>query len=172
MTQQLKILNSKETKHIHELLEQQFGYKGKLDFVFMLSEKKERIYIFTKDLAKMDISKIRIDSMGLYFASFFEDQIRLTIDGSQLLGADCTKNVLEISKKEMQVWLQGEKLTLSAMEYPPKEAPQGFVILRYQHHYLGCGKIGGDLILNYIPKTRYIHALYDDVPLTSTELDE
>jgi NOL1/NOP2/fmu family ribosome biogenesis protein len=177
MVQSLKILNSKETKQIYELLEAQYGYTGKLDAVFMLSEKKQRIYLFTRDLAKMDISRLRVDSMGLYFGTLFEGKLRLTIDGSQLIGPGCAKNVLEVSKKEMQTWLMGEKLLLSQLEHQPEEQPTDYVILRYNGHYLGCGKIGGDLILNYIPKTRYIHALYDDVtgaqpPVRSSELDE
>jgi NOL1/NOP2/fmu family ribosome biogenesis protein len=167
MVQSLKILNSKEVRNIHELLEEQFGYKGKLELVFMLSEKKQRIYLFTRDLAKMDISRLRVDSMGLYFATIFEGKLRLTIDGSQLIGPDCSKGVIDVAKKEMQAWLMGEKLLLSQLEQQPAEAPEGFVILRFGEHYLGCGKIGGDLILNYIPKTRYIHALYDDVPASS-----
>jgi hypothetical protein len=77
MVQSLKILNSKETKQIYELLEAQYGYTGKLDAVFMLSEKKQRIYLFTRDLAKMDISRLRVDSMGLYFGTLFEGKLRL-----------------------------------------------------------------------------------------------
>jgi NOL1/NOP2/fmu family ribosome biogenesis protein len=164
MTQSLKILNSKEVKRIRELLEQQYGYAGKLDVVFMLSEKKERIYIFTKDLANVDLSKLRIDTMGLYFGTFFEDKLRLTIEGTQILGNSCTKNIVELNKKEMQTWLQGEKLLLSQLEKTPEVEERAFVIMKYGNDFLGCGKIGGDLILNYIPKTRYIHALYDDVP--------
>lgn len=164
MTQNLKVLNSKETKHIYELLEQQYGYKGKLDVVFMLSEKKERIYIFTRDLEKVDLSRLRVDTMGLYFGTFFEEKLRLTIEGTQLLGPECTKNIVTLNKKEMQAWLQGEKLLLSQLETRPEVEERAFVIMRHGEDYLACGKVGGDLILNYIPKTRYIHALYDDVP--------
>lgn len=164
MPQQLKILNSKEVKHIYELLEQQYGFSGKLDVVFMLSEKKERVYIFTRDLANIDLSKLRVDSMGLYFGTFFDNKLRLTIEGSQLIGPQCTKHVFEVNKKEMQTWMMGEKLLVSQLEHKYEPEPGAFVILRHGNDYLGCGKIGGDLILNYIPKTRYIHALYDDVP--------
>jgi len=163
MTQQLKIYNSKEIKHVRELLTQQYGYTGKLDVVFMLSEKKQRLYIFTKDLASVNIEKLRIDSMGLYFGTFYEDMLRLTIEGTQLLGKECTNNIIEVNKTEMQQWMQGEKLLLNELEQKPQKIPEGFVILRHGNDYLGCGKMGGDTILNYVPKTRYIHALYDEV---------
>ena len=161
--QQLKVLNSKEVKHIYELLETQYGFTEKLDVVFMLSEKKERVYIFTRDLAGVDLSKLHVDSMGLYFGTFFDNKLRLTIEGSQLIGPRCTKHVLDITRTEMQTWMMGEKLLLSQLEHKYEPEPGAFVILRYGTDYLGCGKIGGDLILNYIPKTRYIHALYDEV---------
>lgn len=164
MVQQLKFLNSKESKHIYELLEQQFGFTGKLELIFMLAEKKERVYVFNKDLGRVVLSKLLIDSMGLYFASFFDNKIRLTIEGTQILGSQCTKNIIDVNKKEMQTWLMGEKLIISALQTPPAVEPGAFVIIRYGKDYLGCGKVAGDLILNYIPKTRYIHALYDDVP--------
>lgn len=162
MPQSLKILNSKEIKNIYELLREQYGYEGKLDVAFFLNEKKERIYIFTKDLANFDMTRLRIDTMGLYFGTFYEGKIRLTIDGSQLIGSACTKNTIEINKKEMQKWMQGEKLLFSELSDPPKEMLTGFVIFKHGEDYLGCGKITGDAILNYIPKTRYIRATYDD----------
>jgi NOL1/NOP2/fmu family ribosome biogenesis protein len=166
MVQQLKILNSKETKEIRELLLQQYGYEDKMDVVFMLSEKKQRIYLFTRDLVDFDLSRLRVDSMGLYFGTLFEGKIRLTIEGTQMIGSQCTKNVLEISKREMQVWLQGEKLELSKLDTSQAAESGEYVILRHGLDYLGCGKIGGNLILNYIPKTRYISAIFDDAPDT------
>ena len=166
MTQSLKILNSKEIKHIRELLHDQFGHEERLDVAFFLNEKKERIYIFTKDLAQFDMTRLRIDTMGLYFGTLYEGQLRLTIDGTQLIGAQCTKNVLDIDHKELQVWMQGEKLIISQLSNQPDTPLTGFVIIRYRHEngidYLGCGKVGGDTLLNYVPKTRYIRATYDD----------
>lgn len=166
MSQTLKILNSKEIKHIRELLREQFGYEDRLDVAFFLNEKKERIYIFTKDLVQFDMTRLRIDTMGLYFGTLYEGQLRLTIDGTQLIGARCTKNVLDINHKEMQIWMQGEKLVISQLSNRPETPLSGFVIMRYRHEngtdYLGCGKIGGDTLLNYVPKTRYIRATYDD----------
>jgi NOL1/NOP2/fmu family ribosome biogenesis protein len=179
MVQSLKIQNSKEIKHIYELLEKQFGCAEKLDVAFLLSEKKERLYIFTKDLANVDTSRLRIDTMGLYFGTFFDGMLRLTIEGTQLLGPHCTKHIIDVTKQEMQSWMQGEKLELSKLTLPQEPVePGAFVIIRYKHpqgssiDYLGCGKIGGDLILNYIPKTRYIHALYHDQQEQSVDSHE
>lgn len=162
MAQNLKVLNSKETKEIYSLLEKEFGYAGKLDVVFMLAEKKERIYIFTKDLVEFDLGRLRVDSMGLYFASLFRGQIRLTIEGSQMIGPSCTKNIIDVDKAEMQRWLHGEQLKLSELSTGADVEPSAFVLIRHGSDYLGCGKIGGDVILNYVPKTRYISATFDD----------
>jgi NOL1/NOP2/fmu family ribosome biogenesis protein len=168
MAQQLLIQNSKDLKHFHEQLREQFGYTGKLDLVFLYSEKKERYYAMTKDLANIDLSRLKVDSMGLYFASKAKEGIRLTIDATQLLGPHCTKNIVDLTRDEMQVWLHGEKLAVATLAHTLTAEPGAFVILRCTYDgitdYLGCGKIAGEFILNYIPKTRYVHADFDDVP--------
>lgn len=160
MPQNLSILNSKQRKRILAQLEEQYGFSGSLDYVFLLQETKQKIYLFTKDLAKLDLSDLRVDSMGLYFGAIFEGKIRLTIEGSQLVGPQAEKNIVSVGKEAMQRWMQGEKLLLSGLD--EDGFMQGdFVLLRYGDDFLGCGKVSGDAIANYIPKTRYVHALYD-----------
>lgn len=162
MTQQLRILNGKEIKEINAHLHEQFGFTGKIDSAVLRSDKHEKLFLFSRDLEMVDLQKLRIDMMGLYVAATFKGQIRLTIEGTQLFGAQCTKNILELSPWEMQLWMAGLKLKVPQLELPQKEiTPGAFVIMRCGNDYLGCGKIAGELILNYIPKTRHIHALYE-----------
>lgn len=162
MTQQLRILNGKEIKEITAHLQEQFGFTGKIDSAVLRSDKHEKIFLFTRDLEMVDLQKLRIDMMGLYVAASFKGQIRLTIEGTQLFGAQCTKNIVELSPWEMQLWLAGLKLKVPQLELAQEQiTPGAFVIMRCGNDYLGCGKISGELILNYVPKTRQIHALYE-----------
>jgi|GEM_PF-505550 len=170
MAQTLKALNSKETKGILESLQKQYGFTGHLELAYFMNEKKERVYVFTRDIEKIDAGHWRIDTMGLYFGTYYEGQLRLTIEATQMLGPLCTKHILDITKEELDTWMMGEKLALSTLKLPQEPVePGAFVIMRYRHDgfndYVGCGKIGGDVILNYVPKTRYIHAKYDS-PVT------
>lgn len=163
MSQQLVILNSKDAKKIHEQLREQYGYSGRLDAALFLHPKQEKLYLFTRDIGEFDISTLRIDAMGLYFGAYYQGQLRLTVEGSQIVGPQCTENIIEVTKQEMGRWLSGEKLQLSALEIRQDLPESGaFVIIRCGTDHLGCGKVAGDVVLNYVPKTRHIHALYDE----------
>ena len=63
---ELKILNSKEIKEIYKMIESQWGAKIKLDYGF-LRNNKGRVFIVSKDISKIDLSKLRLNSVGMYF---------------------------------------------------------------------------------------------------------
>ena len=143
----LKILNTREVKRILALLKAQWGFAHKLDYVFLMNE-KSRIFITNRDFARLQTEKLRINSVGLYFGELTHNELRLTIEGSQLIGPGAEKNVVELTEEEEYEWLRGSDLK--------KKAPKGFVILKHKTHYLGCGKAKNGNILNFVPKTRRI----------------
>ncbi len=144
--QNLKILNSRETKNIYKLLKERFSFDKTLDYSFLINN-KNRIYMINKDFSEIDIEKIRINSIGLYFGETFHNEIRLSIEGSQLIGKDCTKNILELNEKESKEWLKG-------IDIDKEVEDRGFVIIKHDKDFLGCGKAVESKILNYVPKNR------------------
>jgi NOL1/NOP2/fmu family ribosome biogenesis protein len=150
MMQNLKVLGSREIKKIHELLKKRFSFEKRLDYVFFMSN-KNRLYIINKDFSKIDLSKLRVNSVGSYFGKINKGEIRLSIEGSQLIGKDSKKNVLELEPKETKEWLRGIDLD---KEYPDK----GFIILKNNEDFLGCGKAIEGKILNYVPKNRRLRS--------------
>ena len=85
----------------------------------------------------------------MYFCEIKNDELRLSIEGTQLIGPTAKKNVVEITKEEMRSWLKGNNLQ--------KETDcKGFAIIKYGNDYLGCGKIRKNEIINFVPKTRRI----------------
>ena len=147
---ELKILNKKEIKEILNLIEKQWGAKLKLDYVF-LRNNKNRVFIVNKDISKIDLSKLRINSFGMYFCEIDKIGIRLSIEGSQLVGPKATKNITEINEKQTKQWLKGEDLEIEG-NY------SGFVILKHKNYFLGTGKFKENKILNYVGKSRRINA--------------
>jgi NOL1/NOP2/fmu family ribosome biogenesis protein len=145
--QQLKILNNKEIKEILNLIEKQWGAKLDLDYAF-LKNQKNKVFLIDKDLSKIDTSKLRINSIGMYFCET-EKGIRLSIEGSQIIGKKATKNIVEIDEQQAKQWLKGEDLEING-NY------SGFVILKHKNYFLGCGKFKEDKILNYVSKERRI----------------
>ena len=148
---ELKILNSKEIKEIYKLIENQWGAKIKLDYGF-LKNNKNRIFIIGKDISKIDISKLRLNSVGMYFCEIDNKGMRLSIEGSQLIGAKATKNVVELNEEETKKWFKGEDLEKECNDC------QGFVILKNKNDFIGTGKYSKGKILNYVSKTRRVNA--------------
>ncbi len=147
----LKILNNKEIKKILQILEAQFGFKEKLDYVFLMNQ-RNRLYIINKDLAKINLEKLRIDSIGLYFGEYKREEVRLSIEGSQMIGKKATKNVIELNDKEAEEWLTGQDITKEFKSL-------GFVILKHKKDILGCGRYKQGVILNYVPKERRLRVV-------------
>ena len=147
--QKIKILNNKEIKEILNLIEKQWDVKLNLDYVFLKTE-KDKIYLVNKDISKVDLGKLRINTIGLYFAEVKDNHIRLSIEGSQIIGPKAKKNVLELNEKEVKEWMQGNDLE--------KETNlSGFLIIKDKDDYLGCGKRRDGEVLNFIGKARRIN---------------
>jgi len=147
--QKLKILNRKEINKILKILDKQFGFKERLDYAFLLSE-KNKIYIVNRDIEQIDLSKLRPNSYGLYFAEYKEDKIRLSIEGSQLIGLRSTKNIIEPDASQARQWLKGNDLDYNGQL-------KDYVIIKHKNDFLGCGKIAPNRILNFVPKTRRLN---------------
>ena len=145
---ELKILNSKEIKEILGLIESQWEAKLKLDYVF-LKNPKNRVFIVNKDIEKIDFPKLRINSIGIYFCEIDNRGIRLSIEGSQIVGPKAAKNIIKINEEQAKSWLKGEDLEIDGN-------CSGFVILRNKNDFLGTGKFKSGRVLNYVNKSRRI----------------
>ena len=149
--QNLRVLERKDKKTFLQLLKKQFGFENKLDYTFLINN-KNKIFIINKDLANIDLEKIRLNSVGLYIAEFRNNEVRLSIEGSQLIGKKAKKNIIELDEKQAREWLKGKDIEREA-----KEETKGFVILKHKNDYLGSGKIKENRILNFVPKARRLN---------------
>lgn len=148
--QNLKILNSKEKKLLFKEIEEQFK-TSELDLNYILLKNNEgKIFLLSNYFKNLDTKNLRINSLGLYFANISKD-IRLTIEGSQLIGKKA-KNVLEINDKQLKEWLKGNDIETD-------KNLKGFVIIKNNNDFYGCGLYKNNKILNYIPKERRIKNL-------------
>ena len=148
---EIKVLNSKEKHRIIEKLKERFGIKS-IPYIIVQSG-KERLRIASTSLSADKIKElsqnVNIESIGLYFATLVNDEIRLSIDATHLLKSQINKNILEISEKEKEEWLKGGDLQ-------KKNNERGFVIIRYKEDLLGTGKLSEEKIGNFLPKERRV----------------
>ena len=147
---ELKILNNKEIKEIYQLIEKQWSAKIKLDYGF-LKNNKNRVFMVSKDIAKIDTSKLRLNSVGMYFCEIDEKGIRLSIEGSQIVGEHAGKNIVELNEEEARNWFKGENLDKECKDC------NGFVILKNKKDAIGTGKYSNGKILNYVSKSRRVN---------------
>mgnify|MGYP001582272766 CR=1 FL=1 len=142
---ELRILNTRDIKHLLSLLEKQFSFSGNLDYAFL--QNKDDIYLISRDLAKIDTKKFNINNLGLYFGYIKNASIRLSIEGSQLIGSKCGKNILILDDEDTADWIAGEDIEIST-------SLKGYVLIKHKNDFIGCGYIKGGKLLNYIPKER------------------
>ena len=144
---ELKILNSREVKDIMKKLDEQFGINHKLDYAFLMDQ-HNKIWLIHKDITLIDFEQLRINSMGLYFAEVNKyEEVRLTIEGSQLVGTFATKNVFVLDKEQVKKYFKGEEVPLQLdVEGSP------FLLLKFGSDFFGCAKYKDGMLLNYLPK--------------------
>lgn len=143
----MNILKSKERKQLFGMIEKQWGACPEilLDKVFIKTG-KQRIYMVNRDIDRIDMEGIRINTIGLYIAEY-KNELRLNIEGAQLIGPHATKNIHELSDEERKQWFMGEDLTIT-------KSYEGFIILKHGKDYIGSGKYKEGKIINYMPKSR------------------
>ncbi len=144
-----KVLNTRERRHFIEELNTQYNLNSlNIDYGF-LQDRENRIFLISKDVDKIDLRNLRINSMGLYFGKIEKDGIRLSIEGTQLIGKNSSKNIIELNKEQVKEWFRGNSIDFQGNYY-------GYVILKHNDDYLGSGRFKENKILNYIPKERRI----------------
>ncbi|VVB77695.1 Ribosomal RNA small subunit methyltransferase F [uncultured archaeon] len=146
----MKPLTSTDKKKIIEQLNKQFGITQIPQLIIQFGKEKLRLYsgnLSKEELYYLD-NEIRIENIGLYFAKWENDGIRLTLDGVQLFRNQITKNILELDEKQANDWLKGNDLDI--------KTDYGWKILKYKNEFIGCGKSTGERITNFMPKERRV----------------
>lgn len=148
----LDFLNKKEINTLLNKIKEQYGIKElNLDHIF-LRNKEDKIFIISKNIKKADLNKLRINSIGLYFCKIEKNVIRLSIEGSQLIGNLANKNIISLDKKELKEWLIGNNIEINSRY-------QGYVIIKSENDYFGTGFIKNKLLINYLPKPRRLKVI-------------
>ncbi len=147
-----KFLNKKEIKPILAQLEKQFGFTEELSYVFFKNN-KNKISIITKELSHVDMTKLRINSLGMYFGEIMDShEVRLSIEGSQIIGPHAQKNIVDIDFDTAKKWMYGQDIE-------GQFDASGFVIVKHGKYFIGCGWYKDGKVSNHIPKNRRIGTL-------------
>ena len=147
----IKVLNKNEKEKFVRQLNEQFGIK-EIDWN-IAKFGKERIILFSQGISEKEIQTLdrfaRVEGIGVYFAKFDEktNDLRLSIEGTQLLKDQITKNIFILDSKQAEEWMMGHDLNITT-------GKKGFFIIKFKDDFLGTGKISENKISNFIPKSR------------------
>ncbi len=143
------ILNRKDVKEVASKMKEQWGADYMPDYVFLRND--EDIFIVDRDVFRLDFERLNVNSLGLYFGEFRKGSLRLSIEGSQLVGPLARRNVVELDEGETKLWLRG-------FDLEKKTAAAGYTLMSYKSDFMGTGRVKDGKILNFVPKNRRIRA--------------
>ncbi|NJE84366.1 hypothetical protein E3E23_00705 [Thermococcus sp. CX2] len=130
-----------DSERVKRLLIENYGYAPEL--VYEIRGRNSKVYAYRP--CSFEVKST--DRQGVYFGRIESDGIRLTIEGSFLVGPKATKNVVELDEERALRYLAGESIEV-------EENISGWVILKWGDYYLGTGKAKDGRIYNYVPKDR------------------
>ncbi len=146
--QKLNILPKKKVKEILNIINNQWDADIKLDYGFLMNE-KGKIYIISKKVSLVNLENLRINSLGIYFGELKDKRLRLSIEGSLLIGPVAKKNTLELTDQQAKQWFMGDDILF-------EHEDSDFLLIKNKNDFLGCGIIKNKKLLNHVGKARRI----------------
>jgi NOL1/NOP2/fmu family ribosome biogenesis protein len=143
----LEILPKKKVTEIVGMLDARWDPGMDLSGYAVYMNSKNRLYIIDRKIREMDLSRLRVNSVGLYFGELYNNELRLSVDAAQLVGKTAKKNIVHLSPEQKELWMQG-------MDFMIDEDGSGYVIVECNGDILGCGKLSNNKLYNYLPKER------------------
>ena len=146
----IEFYNTKKRKKLISQLNEQFGIVEIPRILFETG--KEKIRAFSGTLNREEIQTLgtitNIEIIGLYICKQEMGGIRLSFDGSMLLGTEAKENTIELNAEQAHEWLNGKDL--------PIQEKKGMYLIKYGHDILGCGAGDNTIVHNFVPKERRI----------------
>ena len=164
------ILSTREVKIITKEISEQWGLSpktAKLDYAYLTNAKK-KLFLMNRELDMLSqneiIGQLTIERVGLYFGDQTDGGLRLTMEGSQLIGPQAKQNVVALDEAEVEEWFYGRPIVKELDMKKNKMTGKGYIILKHKNKlsgvidYLGCGRYkeinGKHQIMNFVPKIR------------------
>ena len=147
-------LRKKQVKEIVATIQEKFQIAFPLEEYQFYLNSRDKIFILkhSEHLESLNLEFIRTDRMGLYFAEYKNQQIRLSKEGSQLLINEAkknkqkVKNIVKLDQNEVKQYFLGEDLNKNL------NIENTFIFLEYDDNILGCAKYKEQIIINFLPK--------------------
>ena len=155
----LEILDKEDVERLQGIIEKNYGGEFNLrDFGVMIGS-EERIWLASKDVFLFDSARLPVNSIGLNFGKMKKNEkLRLTIEGSQLVGKTAERNVATVSDADAMRFLRGEDMNPVIKEGCEEH---NFVIVKTESRtVIGSAMLAEGRLKNFLPKSRRIMGSY------------
>ncbi|HDD46506.1 MAG TPA: hypothetical protein ENG42_03445 [Candidatus Aenigmarchaeota archaeon] len=131
-------------------MEQRFGINRGIFKGYAFIIKNGKVWLTSREVMNRELRGIKIESVGLLFGRYSERKgiFKPTTNALQIFGKYASRNIVELNERERDDYLTGYDLEKQC------DAGEGYVIIKYKHHVLGCGLYRNGIIKNQIPKAR------------------
>jgi len=136
----MKILNDSERKLLQELLHQQHGVREAFKEFILIMGGDGKVRAATFETIEVARKLRKILQMGLYVAKYRKNknEVFLSIEGSQLLNNQISKNIVELSEEECREWMRGAPIPLSI------NTDSRYIVGKIDKIYLGSARVSRD----------------------------
>ena len=146
----IKFIQSGAKKKLVKELNEQFGISKLPSWIFLETGKK-KIRGFSGTMTKDEIKELteiaNVEFLGVYLIKR-EGQLRLSLDGSEILKEKIDKQIIELTELQKEDWFHGKNLDLIL--------ESGIYVIKFENDFLGCGISDGKKLINFMPKERRI----------------
>ena len=143
----LVLIKKEKREMLIEYCEERFGISKEIFENYQLYEgSKNKIYLM-KELPEL---RFIPESSGLCIFRF-DKTPKPTTNFLQLFSVDISKNVLDISKKDLINYCKGNDLQVHSSS---NKIEPGFIAIRYNNNIVGCAHWNKITVRNQLPKSR------------------
>ena len=149
----MELMNPRERRYLENRLKKQHGVENAFGDLLLIKAGQGRIRAATREVFEAARRLRKVQQLGLYVAKISRGDVFLSIEGSQLLNGEITKNVIELDEEAANKWMKASPIT-AQMRYDSR-----YVVAKTGDLYLGSGRVTRDgKIYPQIAKWRRIPA--------------
>jgi NOL1/NOP2/fmu family ribosome biogenesis protein len=149
---EIKFLSRREKERIEKIIEKNYGAKIDFSSIILAKTSDEKLWALSKDIKKVDISKLKLVNAGLYLGRLkANEKFLLSIEGCSFVGKQAAKNIAILNEAEAMKFVQGQDVDA---EKSIDCEERNFVLVKYKDDFLGTGKFVNNKIENLVSKSR------------------
>jgi len=136
----MKILSYSERKLLQELLYQQHGVREAFEEFILIMGGDGKVRAANPETIEVARKLRKVLQIGLYVAKYRKNknEVFLSIEGSQLLNNQISKNIVELSEEECREWMRGAPVPLSI------NTGSRYIVGKIDKIYLGSARVSRD----------------------------